>query len=173
MTNLYSYDYKAKAETDEDDDAEIHFIIASEGLDDDREEDSEVVKPKAKRKPPKLCESSESDCEDSEAVEPTVNRKSPKPVDTMSMEDWDLRLSLFCQNTNFKKLCKYFIFLLFYPVLWKKWPKKTWTRTKFSSDKIFPQTKVTKCFMGDGNFLGRKILSDIFLSDEVFNYIPQ
>ena len=51
MTNLYSYDYKAKAETDEDDDAEIHFIIASEGLDDDREEDSEVVKPKAKRKP--------------------------------------------------------------------------------------------------------------------------
>ena len=87
MTNLYSYDYKAKAETDEDDDAEIHFIIASEGLDDDREEDSEVVKPKAKRKPPKLCELSESDCEDSEAVEPTVNRKSPKPVDTMSMED--------------------------------------------------------------------------------------
>ena len=32
MTNLYSYDYKAKAKTDEDDDAEIHFMIADEGL---------------------------------------------------------------------------------------------------------------------------------------------
>ena len=32
MTNLYSYDYEAKAKTDEDDDAEIHFMIADEGL---------------------------------------------------------------------------------------------------------------------------------------------
>ena len=33
MTNLYSYDYEAKAEPDENDDAEIHFMIANEGLD--------------------------------------------------------------------------------------------------------------------------------------------
>ena len=32
MTNLYSYDYEAKAKTDEDDDAEIHSMIADEGL---------------------------------------------------------------------------------------------------------------------------------------------
>ena len=43
MTNLYSYDYEAKAETDEDDDAQIHFMIANEGLDDYKEEDSETV----------------------------------------------------------------------------------------------------------------------------------
>ena len=48
MTNLYSYDCEAKAQTGEDDDAEIHFIIAKGGL------DGEVVKPKVKRKPPKL-----------------------------------------------------------------------------------------------------------------------
>ena len=48
ITNLYSYDYEGKAETDEDDDAEIHFMIANEGLDCDKEEDSEVVKPKVK-----------------------------------------------------------------------------------------------------------------------------
>lgn len=56
-------------------------------MDDDREEDSEFVKPKAKRKPSKIFESSELDCEDSEAVEPTVKRKSPELLDTMSMED--------------------------------------------------------------------------------------
>ena len=104
MTNLYSYDYKAKAESDEDDDAKIHFMIANEGLDGYKEEDSEVVKLKVKRKSPKICESSESDCEDSEVVEPTVKRKPQKGLDTMSMEDWDLRLCLFCQNTNFKKI---------------------------------------------------------------------
>ena len=87
MTNLYSYDYDAKVETDEDDDAEIHFMIANEGLDGDKEEDSEVVKPKIKRKPPKICESSESDCEDSEVVESTIKRKPPKWLDTMSIED--------------------------------------------------------------------------------------
>ena len=102
MTNLYSYDYEAKAEADEDDDAEIHFMIANEGLDGDKEEDSDVVKPKVMRKPPKIGKSSESNCEDSEVVEPTVKRKPPK--DTMSMEDWDLRLCLFCQNANFKKV---------------------------------------------------------------------
>ena len=53
MTNLYSYDYEEKAETDEDDVAEIYFMIANEGLDGDKEEDTEVIKPKAKRKPPK------------------------------------------------------------------------------------------------------------------------
>ena len=87
MTNLYSYDYEAKAETDEDDDAEIHFMIANEGLDDAKEVDSEVVKPKVKRKPPKICESSESDCEEREVVEPTLKRNPPKGLDTMSMED--------------------------------------------------------------------------------------
>ena len=87
MTNLYSYDYDAKAETDQDDDAEIHFMIANEGLDGDKEEHSEVVKSKIKRKPPKICESSESDCEDSEVVEPTIKRKPPKWLDTMSIED--------------------------------------------------------------------------------------
>ena len=87
MTNLYSYDYEAKAETDEDDDAEIDFMIANEGLDGDKEEDSEVVKSKVKRKPPTICKSSESDCEDSEVVEPTVKRKPPNGLDTMSMED--------------------------------------------------------------------------------------
>ena len=86
MTNLYSYDYKAKTETDEDDDAEIHFMITNEGLD-VKNEDSEVIKPKVKRKSPKIFESSESDCEDSEVVEPTVKRKPPKGLDTMSMED--------------------------------------------------------------------------------------
>ena len=87
ITNLYSYDYEAKAETDEDDDAEIHFMIANEGLDGDKEEDSEVVKPKVKRKPLKICESSESDCEDSEVVEPTVKRKPSKRLNRVSMED--------------------------------------------------------------------------------------
>ena len=77
-TNLYSHDYEAKVKTDEDDDAKIHFLIANEGLDGDKEEDSEVVKPKVKRKSPKICESSESDCEDSEVVEPTARRKPPK-----------------------------------------------------------------------------------------------
>ena len=91
ITNLYSYDYQTKAETDEDDDAEIHSMIANEGLDDDKE-GSEVGKPKVKSKPPKICKLSESDCEDSEVVEPTVKRKSPKGLDTMSLEDWDLRL---------------------------------------------------------------------------------
>ena len=87
MTNLYSYDYEAKAETDEDDDAEIHFVIGNEDFDGDKEEDSEVVKSKVKRKPPKTCEWSESDCEDSEMVEPTVKRKPPKGLDTMPMEE--------------------------------------------------------------------------------------
>ena len=32
-------------------------------------------------------QSPESDCEDSEVVEPTVKRKPPKGLDTMSMED--------------------------------------------------------------------------------------
>ena len=62
-------------------------MIANEGLDCDKEEDSEVVKPKVIRKQPKICESSESDCEDSEVVEPTVKRKPQKGLDTMSMED--------------------------------------------------------------------------------------
>ena len=87
MKNLYLYDYKTKAETDEDDDGEIHFVIANEVLDDDKEQDSDVVKPKVKRKPRRSCESSESDCEDSEVVEPTVERKPSKGLDTMSMED--------------------------------------------------------------------------------------
>ena len=87
MKNLYSYDYEAKAERDENDGAEIHFMIASEVLDGDKEEDSEVVKPKVKRKPPKICESSESDCEVSELVELTVKRKRSIGLDTMSMED--------------------------------------------------------------------------------------
>ena len=65
-------------------------MIANEGLDGDKEEDSEVVKSKVKRKPATICES--SDCEDSEVVEPTVKRKPPNGLDTMSMEDWDLRL---------------------------------------------------------------------------------
>ena len=56
MANLYSYDYEAKAEADEDNDAEIHFMIANEHLDGDKEEDSEVVKRKVKRKPPKIGE---------------------------------------------------------------------------------------------------------------------
>ena len=60
---------------------------ANEGLDGDKEEDSEVVQPKVKKKAPKICESSESDCEDSKVVEPTVIRKPPKVLDTMSMED--------------------------------------------------------------------------------------
>ena len=87
MINLYSYDYDAKAETDEDNDAEIYFMIPNEGLDVDKEEDSEVVNPKVKRKSPKICQLSESDCEDIEVVEPTVKRKPPKGLDTMSMED--------------------------------------------------------------------------------------
>ena len=62
-------------------------MIANEGLDGDKEEENEVVKPKVKRKPPKICESSESDCEDSEVVEPAFKRKPRKGLDTMSMED--------------------------------------------------------------------------------------
>ena len=104
MANLYSYDYEAKAEADEDNDAEIHFMIANEHLDGDKEDDREVVKRKVKRKPPKIGESSESDCQGSEMVEATVKRKPPKVLDTMSNEDWDLRLRLFCQSTNFKKI---------------------------------------------------------------------
>ena len=67
-------------------------MIANEGLDRAKEEDSEVIKPKAMRKPPKIYESSESDCEDSEVVEPTVNGKPPKGLDTMSVGALDLRL---------------------------------------------------------------------------------
>ena len=78
----------------------------NEGLDGDEDEGSEVVKLKIKRKPPKICESSESDCDDSEVVEATVKRTLPKELHIMSMKNWDLRLCLFCQNTNFKKLCK-------------------------------------------------------------------
>ena len=78
MTNLCSYNYEAKAEIDKDDDAEIHFTIAIEDLGGEKEEDSEVVKPKVKKKAPKICESSESDCEDSEAVELTVKTKPEK-----------------------------------------------------------------------------------------------
>ena len=59
MTNLYLYDQETNAETDELNDAEIHkFMIANEGLDGEKEEDSEQVKPKVKRKAPKICESS-------------------------------------------------------------------------------------------------------------------
>ena len=87
MRNLHSYDYEAKEETDDNDDAEIHFMIANEGLGGHKEEDSEVVKPKVKRKPPKICESSKSDCENSEVLEPTIKRKLPTGLDTMSMED--------------------------------------------------------------------------------------
>ena len=115
MRNLYSYDYEAKEETDDNNDAEIRFMIANEGLDGDKEEDSEVVKPKVKRKPPKICESSKSDCENSEVFEPTIKRKLPQGLDTMSMEDWDLR---FCQNTNFN-LCKS-VFLFVLAILEKK-----------------------------------------------------
>ena len=43
-------------------------MIANEGLDSDKEEDSEVVKPDVKRKPTKSCELSESECEDSKVV---------------------------------------------------------------------------------------------------------
>ena len=39
MTSLYSYDQEAKTETDEYDDAEVHFMIANEGLDGDKEEE--------------------------------------------------------------------------------------------------------------------------------------
>ena len=78
MTNLYSYDYETKAETDKDDEIEIHFMIAIEDLGGGKEEDSEVVKSKVKKKPPKICESSESDCEDSEVVELTVRTKPEK-----------------------------------------------------------------------------------------------
>ena len=67
-------------------------MIANVGLDGGKEEDSEVVKPKAMRKPPKIYEWSESDCEGNEVVEPTVNRKPPKGLDTMSVGDGDLRL---------------------------------------------------------------------------------
>ena len=63
MTNFYSYDCEVKAEADEDDDTEIHFMIANEHLDGDKENGREVVKRKVKRKPPKIGESSESDCE--------------------------------------------------------------------------------------------------------------
>ena len=52
-----------------------------------KERTVKVVKPKVMRKPPNICESSESDCEDSEVAEPTVKMKSPKGLDTMSMED--------------------------------------------------------------------------------------
>ena len=38
----------------------------------------------------------------------------------------------------------------------------------FSSDKIFRLTKVTKFSDGDENFVQRKILSDIVLSDKEF-----
>ena len=65
MTNLYSYDYEAKAETNEDGVSEIHFMIANKGLDGGKEEDSELVKHKVKRKPPKFCQSSEPDCQES------------------------------------------------------------------------------------------------------------
>ena len=50
LTNLYLYNYEGKAETDEDDDAEFHFKIANKGLDDGKEEDSEVVEQTVKRK---------------------------------------------------------------------------------------------------------------------------
>ena len=62
-------------------------MIANEGLDGGKEEDSEVVRPKFKRKLPKIYESSGSDCEDREVVEQTVKRKPPNGLDTMSMED--------------------------------------------------------------------------------------
>ena len=52
-----------------------------------KKEDSEVVKPKVKRKVRKICELSESDCEVSEVVEPTVKRKPAKGFDKMSIED--------------------------------------------------------------------------------------
>ena len=77
MTNLYPHDYEAEAETDENDDAEIHFMIANEGLDGEKEENSEVVRSKVKRKPTKICKSSESDCEDSEVVDQQL-RGSPR-----------------------------------------------------------------------------------------------
>ena len=48
MTNLQSHDYEIKAETDEYDDAEIHFMIANDGLGHGKDEGSEVVKPKVK-----------------------------------------------------------------------------------------------------------------------------
>ena len=62
-------------------------MIANEGSDGDKEEDSEVVQPKVKRKPPQICESPESDCEGSEVVEPTVKRKPSKGLNTMLVED--------------------------------------------------------------------------------------
>ena len=54
MENLYSHDYEAKAERDEDYGAEIHFMIANKDLDGEKKEDSKVVKPRVKRKPPKI-----------------------------------------------------------------------------------------------------------------------
>ena len=75
------------AETNEDDDADIHFKIANEGLDGDKEENNEVVKPKVKSNSSKICESSKSDCEDTEVVESTVKRKPRKGLDTVSMEN--------------------------------------------------------------------------------------
>ena len=57
--------------------------------------------------------SSELDCEDSEKVEPTVKRNLPKGLNSMSMEDWDLRLIYFVRMLTLKKWHKSVFFLLF------------------------------------------------------------
>ena len=49
----------------------------------------------------------------------------------------------------------------------KKHELEVSTLDKIFVDKIFRQAKVMKFFMGDENFVRRKILSDIFLSDKV------
>ena len=85
MENLYSYDYEAKAERDEDYGAEIHFMIANKDLGGEKKEDSKVELSRGSRGNPQR--SLGSDCEDSEVVEPTVKRKPPNGLDTMSMED--------------------------------------------------------------------------------------
>ena len=140
---------------------------ASEGLDGDKEEDSEVVKPKVKRNPPKICESSDSDCEDSEVVEPAV-RKPPKGLDSMSMEDWDLRLICFVRMLTLKKICKSIIFFfILVGLMRKKYESEISTLGKiFIGQKWQNFSWVTK-ILSDEKLCPTKIVSDIFLFDNV------
>ena len=108
MTSLYSYEYEPQTETSpSDDEEEIDLII--EELSDDN---SEVVKPKKKRKLPVIDETSESE-KDDEGGNPLVK---PRKIEVRNNEDVEDEIHEI--NLSPKIILSFlFVFILSHPVL--------------------------------------------------------
>ena len=88
LDNLYNWDYEPEINDSENEGEEETIEIAI------NEEDSEVLKPKKKRKPPRIEEESSDEdqrkgeeCEDSEVLKPKKKMKPPRIEEESSDED--------------------------------------------------------------------------------------